>query len=184
VSSCAACDGFLFRGKKCVVVGGGDTALEEALFLSNICANVLLVHRRDRFRAGRMLQQRVFQLAEGARPRISVLWNAEVAEFAGGGAPDAPASLMAVRVVPAGAVGTEEQGDLVQCDAAFVAIGHDPKTGLLSGQGVQFRERNPGYLQVQLPGTDLATQTNVAGLFAAGDVADPVYRQAGGWVAR
>ena len=159
VSACATCDGFFFRGKDVVVVGGGNTAVEEALYLTHHARKVTLIHRRDTLRAERILQQRLF-----AHDKISVMWNHTVEEILG---TDDPRQVQEVRVRD---VGSKKETTL-SVEGVFVAIGHDPATALLRGK-VDMDEQ--GYVLVR-PGT---TTTNVAGLFAAGDVCDKVYRQA------
>jgi thioredoxin reductase (NADPH) len=159
VSACATCDGFFFRNKNVVVVGGGNTAVEEALFLTNFASKVTVVHRRDSFRAERILQERLF-----AHPKVEVVWNAAIGEIVGGGA---PLKVHGVKLVDARSGTTRE----ISADGVFVAIGHAPATELFRGQ---LDMRPSGYLQVQ-PGS---CQTNIAGVFAAGDVADETYRQA------
>lgn len=159
VSACATCDGFFFRGKKVAVIGGGNTAVEEALFLTNFAESVTIIHRRDSFRAERILQDRLFN-----HPKANVIWDSVVEDILGGGTPP---KVDAVRLRN---VKTGEVSD-VPFDGVFVAIGHAPATEVLKGQ----LELTPGgYLKVQ-PGTSF---TSVPGVFAAGDVADDVYRQA------
>jgi len=174
VSTCAACDGFLFRGKRCVVIGGGETAMEEALFLARICAAVVVVHRRDTFRARQVLQDRVLN-----HPTISVRWQVEVQEFiaaergAEGGTLQERDGGLSIRL--AGLTLRDArtgQTSREPADAAFLAIGHTPNTELLEGQVRMLP--GTGYLET-LAGS---TQTSVPGVFAAGDVADPSYRQA------
>jgi thioredoxin reductase (NADPH) len=159
VSACATCDGFFFRNKEVVVVGGGNTALEEALFLTNFASKVTLVHRRESFRGERILQDRVFQ-----NPKIEVVWNATVGEILGGGKPP---KVTGVKLVDT----RTGQTTVRPCDGVFVAIGHQPATELFRGQ---LDMKPSGYLKVT-PGTSF---TNVPGVFAAGDVADETYRQA------
>ncbi len=159
VSACATCDGFFFRGKRVVVVGGGNTAVEEALYLTHHASAVTLIHRRDTLRAERILQNRLF-----ANPKISVIWNATVAEILGGGSPE---GVTAVRL--ADTAGGAER--VVETDGVFIAIGHSPNTALFAGQLDIDRD---GYI-VTTPGS---TRTSVPGVFAAGDVADKLYRQA------
>lgn len=159
VSACATCDGFFYRGKQVLVVGGGNTAVEEALFLTNFAEKVIVVHRRDEFRAERILQDRLFK-----NPKIEVRWNTEVAEV--GGTP-MPPSVNAVTLRNTTTGETYEQ----PIDGVFVAIGHAPATAIFAGK---LDMKPGGYLQVK-PGT---TETNVPGVFAAGDVTDDVYRQA------
>jgi thioredoxin reductase (NADPH) len=159
VSACATCDGFFYRGKKVAVIGGGNTAVEEALYLTNHSPDVTVIHRRDSFRAERILQDRLF-----ANPKISVIWNKRVERFLGdvGGA-----GLNALALVDT----VTGQASTFATDGAFVAIGHAPATEL-------FRGRLPmdeaGYLLVE-PGTP---KTPIPGVFACGDVSDHVYRQA------
>ena len=159
VSACATCDGFFYRGKQVLVVGGGNTAVEEALFLTNFAEKVIVVHRRDEFRAERFLQDRLFK-----NPKIEVRWNTEVVEV--GGAP-MPPSVNTVTLK------NRLSGEVYEqpIDGVFVAIGHAPATSVFSGK---LDMKPGGYLQVK-PGT---THTNIPGVFAAGDVTDDVYRQA------
>lgn len=159
VSACATCDGFFFRGKHVVVVGGGDTALEEATFLTKFAARVTLVHRRDAFRASKAMQQRAL-----AHPQITVRWNEEIQEVLG----QDIGHVTGVRLCN---TQTKEEST-VACDGLFVAIGHKPNTAMLAGQ-VEVDEK--GYVRLVEPGT---TRTSATGVFAAGDVADHVYRQA------
>ena len=154
VSSCATCDGFFFRDRELVVVGGGDTAMEEALFLARIASKVTVVHRRDEFRASRIMADRVL-----GHPKIAVRWNAEVQQVIGDGVVDG----VEVRDAVTGAV------EVIPAAAVFVAIGHDPNTELFVDQ----LDLDPsGYIL-----TD-GTRTSVEGVFACGDVQDTVYRQA------
>ncbi|MFC7051590.1 thioredoxin-disulfide reductase [Hansschlegelia quercus] len=162
VSACATCDGFFFRNKQVVVVGGGNTALEEALFLTNFASKVTLVHRRDGFRGERILQERVY-----ANPKIDVVWNATIGEVMGSGGSGAPLKVEGVKLVDT----RTGQPTVLPCDGVFIAIGHAPATELFRGQ---LDMKPSGYLSVK-PGTAL---TNVPGVFAAGDVADEHYRQA------
>ncbi|MHA6894590.1 thioredoxin-disulfide reductase [Ralstonia pseudosolanacearum] len=159
VSACATCDGPLFRGKKVAVVGGGNTAVEEALFLSNFVDEVTLIHRRDSLRAEQVLQKRLF-----ANPKINYRWNSEVIEVVGQGVP-AGVDGVVVRDRTTGAVET------LNVSGLFVAIGHAPATTLFTGQ---LRTREDAYL-VTAPDS---TATDVPGVFAAGDVTDAVFRQA------
>ena len=157
VSACATCDGFFYRGKKVVVIGGGNTAVEEALYLTNHSQNVTLIHRRDSLRAEKILQDRLF-----AHPNITVLWNKAVERFVGEGA-----GLTGVALIDTvtGAASVEPT------DGAFVAIGHAPSTELFKDK----LEMDPaGYLTVE-PGTP---KTAIPGVFACGDVMDHIYRQA------
>ena len=159
VSACATCDGFFFRNKQVVVVGGGNTAVEEALYLANLASKVTLVHRRDSLRAEKVMQERLFK-----HPKIETIWDSEVAEILGGTQPPS-VTHERLRNLKSGAM-----HDL-PTDGVFVAIGHKPATELFNGQ---LAMRDSGYLEVT-PGT---TQTNVPGVFAAGDVTDEHYRQA------
>ncbi|MDH3660334.1 MAG: thioredoxin-disulfide reductase [Alphaproteobacteria bacterium] len=163
VSACATCDGFFYRGKPVVVVGGGNTAVEEALYLANLASHVTLVHRRDSLRAEKILQDRLFKkVEEGA---VSILWDHEVDEILGD-----DTGVTGVRVH---GVGSGPTSDL-QVDGVFIAIGHAPNTALFDGQ----LHMEGGYLRVRGGLTGNATETRLSGVFAAGDVADPVYRQA------
>jgi thioredoxin reductase (NADPH) len=156
VSACATCDGFFFRDQVIVVVGGGDTALEEATFLTKFGSKVYLIHRRDELRASKAMQDRAF-----ANPKIEFVWNSVVEDVLG----DKKVNAVKLRNVVTGAIST------IECSGLFIAIGHTPNTEVFRGQ-LDMDEN--GYLIVQ-PGT---TQTNVVGVFAAGDVTDHVYRQA------
>ncbi len=157
VSACATCDGFFFRGKEVAVIGGGNSAVEEALYLANLASKVTLVHRRDSFRAERVLQQRVF-----ANPKIEVVWDHGVDEVLGD-----ERGVTGLRLAHVKTGATRE----LKLDGVFIAIGHAPATELFKGQVAM---KPSGYIIVK-PGT---TETNVPGVFAAGDVADDTYRQA------
>ena len=159
VSACATCDGFFFRGKEVVVVGGGNTAVEEALYLANLASRVTVVHRRDAFRAERILQDRLFR-----HPKIAVVWDSALEEVCGS---DLPPSVTHVRLrnLKSGSVSE------LKTDGVFIAIGHKPATELFAGQ----LDMKPGGYLLTIPDS---TQTNVPGVFAAGDVTDDVYRQA------
>ncbi|MCE2927757.1 MAG: thioredoxin-disulfide reductase [Rickettsiales bacterium] len=159
ISACATCDGFFFKGKEVVVVGGGNSAVEEALYLANICSKVTLIHRRDSLRAEKIAQDRLFK-----NPKVSVEWNAEIDEFLGGGE---PLGLTGVRLKNTKDGSTKE----LTCDGAFIAIGHSPNTEIFKGK-VKMDET--GYI-LTTPGS---TKTDVAGVFAAGDVQDKIFRQA------
>ncbi len=159
VSACATCDGFFFKKKDVVVLGGGNSAVEEALFLAKICKSVTLIHRRDALRAEKIGQDRLF-----ATENISVIWDSVVEEFVG---TDNPPSLTGVKIKNT----KSGVSMVVPCDGAFVAIGHNPNTQLFEGQLAMDSDR---YL-LTTPGS---TKTSVAGVFAAGDVQDKIYRQA------
>lgn len=164
VSACATCDGFFYRGKEVAVVGGGNTAAEEALYLSNIASKVTLIHRRDSLRAEKILQDHIFQkVAEG---KIELLWDHVVDEVLGD---DTGVTGLRVR----GTKGASQTRDL-SLEGVFIAIGHTPNTGLFTDQ---LAMKN-GYITVKSGIAGDATATSVAGVFAAGDVADQVYRQA------
>jgi thioredoxin reductase (NADPH) len=159
VSACATCDGFFYRGKKVAVIGGGNTAVEEALYMTHHASHVTIVHRRDNFRAEKVLQERLF-----AHPKISVVWDHAVDEILGGGT---PAVVTGVRLKHVKTGATQEVG----VDGVFIAIGHSPATALFVGQVATDAE---GYI-VTTPGS---TATSVPGVYAAGDVQDKIFRQA------
>ncbi|MCR8725851.1 thioredoxin-disulfide reductase [Frigidibacter sp. ROC022] len=159
VSACATCDGFFYRGKEVVVVGGGNTAVEEALFLTNFASKVTIVHRRDSFRAEKILQNRLFK-----NPKVEVLWNHTVEEVVGSSEPPSVEGVK-VKNVQTGEVST------LPCAGFFVAIGHAPASELVKDQ---LELHNGGYVKVR-PGS---THTSVEGVFAAGDLTDHIYRQA------
>jgi thioredoxin reductase (NADPH) len=159
VSACATCDGFFYRGQRVAVIGGGNTAVEEALYMTNHSHDVTLIHRRDALRAEKILQDRLF-----ANPHIKIIWDSEVAEFVAGGEPEALVGLD---------VKNRRTGEVTRLpvEGAFVAIGHKPATELFVGK-LDLDE--DGYIKVEA-GT---TKTNVPGVFACGDVMDKIYRQA------
>lgn len=159
VSACATCDGFFFKGKEVVVIGGGNTAAEEALFLANIASKVTLIHRRDELRAEKILQNRLFK-----NEKIECVWDSVVEEFVGD---DNPPSLTGVRVKN---LKTDEVSE-IPCEGAFVAIGHSPNGDLFKGQLDMYED---GYLKTAAD----STATSVPGVYAAGDIQDRVYRQA------
>jgi thioredoxin reductase (NADPH) len=159
VSACATCDGFFYRGKDVMVIGGGNTAVEEALFLTNFAASVVLVHRRDALRAEKILQERLFK-----HPKISVIWDTLVEEIRGSEDP-LKVTHIRLRNVKTGLLSERA------VDGVFIAIGHTPATELLAGQ---VRMKPTGYIET----APHSTATSVAGVFAAGDVTDDVYRQA------
>jgi len=164
VSACATCDGFFFRGQRVAVIGGGNTAVEEALYLSNIAEHVTLVHRRDKLRAEKILQDRLHERARAHK--ISLLWNHAVEEVLGD---SHGVTGLAVRATSPPA--TDRKLDVT---GVFIAIGHSPNTAIFQGQ-LTMRD---GYITVQSGLNGDATATSVPGVFAAGDVADHVYRQA------
>ncbi len=159
VSACATCDGFFYRGKEVVVVGGGNTAVEEALFLTTFASKVTLVHRRDELRAEKIMQQKLFK-----NPKISMIWDSAVEEIL---AESEPRGVTGVRLknLKTGEVSK------IPCDGVFVAIGHKPSTEIFAGQ---VNMKDNGYIIVEA-GT---SKTNIEGVFAAGDVTDEKYRQA------
>jgi thioredoxin reductase (NADPH) len=159
VSACATCDGFFYRGKKVIVIGGGNTAVEEAIYLANIASHVTLVHRRGALRAEKILQERLF-----ANPKIEVMWNTELQQVLG---LDNPLSVTGavLKNTLNGEIATQS------IDGIFIAIGHEPQTELFKGQ---IDMKPSGYILVK----PSSTATNVPGVYAAGDVADDVYRQA------
>ena len=159
VSACATCDGFFYRGKDVLVVGGGNTAVEEALFLTNFANKVTVIHRRDAFRAERILQERLFR-----HPKIGVIWNSVLEDVRGTDSPR-KVSGAAIRNVRTGAV-TE-----IDTDGIFIAIGHSPASELFAGQ---LQMKSNAYIKT----APYSTATSVPGVFAAGDVTDDVYRQA------
>ncbi len=159
ISACATCDGFFYRGKNVIVVGGGNSAVEEALYLTHHAEKVTLVHRRDSLRAERILQNRLF-----AHPRIEVIWDTEIAEFLGGGVP-AAVNAVTLRNLKTGA--TEKR----EIDGVFVAIGHHPASEVFRDQ---LKMKPGGYIWTAAD----STATSVPGVFAAGDVTDDKFRQA------
>lgn len=159
VSACATCDGFFYRGKKVAVVGGGNTAVEEALYLTHHASHVTLIHRRNSLRAERILQQRLFE-----NPKISIIWDHVVEEITGTASPAVVTGLNLKHA-------TTGEARRIEVDGVFIAIGHSPTTSLFHGQ-VQLDEE--GYI-ITRPGT---TETSIPGVFAAGDVQDKIYRQA------
>lgn len=159
VSACATCDGFFYKGKEVIVVGGGNTAVEEALFLTNFATKVTVVHRRDQFRAEKILQQRLFN-----NPKIEVLWNTTLAEVTGTAEPKSVTGVK-LKDIRTGQISSRK------VDGVFIAIGHAPATELFKGQ---LEMKETGYLVTQPD----STATSVPGVFAAGDVKDDVFRQA------
>lgn len=163
VSACATCDGFFYKNQPVMVVGGGNTAVEEALYLANIASHVTLVHRRDKVRAEKILQDQLFIKAQEGK--ISILWNQQIDAILGN---DDGVNAVCLQST------TGETQQTVEVQGVFIAIGHKPNTGLFEGQ----LHLENGYIKVQSGTQGNATATNIAGVFAAGDVADHVYRQA------
>jgi thioredoxin reductase (NADPH) len=163
VSACATCDGFFYRNQKVAVIGGGNTAVEEALYLSNIAAEVTLVHRRDTLRSEKILQDKLFERAKNGN--IKIIWNHQLDEVLG----DA-SGVTGIRLSSTDGSSTQD----LDLTGVFIAIGHKPNTDIFAGQ----LEMANGYLKIQSGLNGNATQTNVEGVFAAGDVCDHIYRQA------
>lgn len=163
VSACATCDGFFYRNKPVAVIGGGNTAVEEALYLANICSHVTLVHRRDSLRAEKILQKKLFDKVEEGK--VTIEWNNTLDEVLGND--------MGVTGIAMKHASTGEVQNLV-VDGVFIAIGHIPNSEIFAGQ----LEMKNGYVTVNTGITGNATQTSVPGVFAAGDIADQIYRQA------
>lgn len=159
VSGCATCDGFFYRGKEVMVVGGGNTAVEEALYLTNHASKVTLVHRRDSLRAEKILQQRLFE-----NPKVHVIWNSVLEEVLG---TDNPLGVTSARLRNV----QDNSSQILKVDGVFIAIGHKPNTDMFTGQ-VEMDEE--GFIRTASD----STKTNIPGVFAAGDVQDKVYRQA------
>ncbi len=163
VSACATCDGFFYRNQKVAVVGGGNTAVEEALYLSNICSEVLLIHRRDKLRAEKMLQEKLFQKVEDGH--VKIYWSHTLEEILGDDNGVIGISIIDVQ---------SEVRKEINLAGVFIAVGHKPNTEIFRDQ----LEMNNGYIQLVGGNNGNATETSVSGVFAAGDVADHVYRQA------
>lgn len=163
VSACATCDGFFYRDQPVAVIGGGNTAVEEALYLSNIASKVYLVHRRDELRAEKILQDRLFEKAKNGN--VELLWNHQLDEVLGD-----DKGVNGLRIVNTQTAAAQE----LSVQGVFIAIGHSPNTAIFDGQ----LEMQGGYIKVQSGQQGNATQTSVAGVFAAGDVMDHIYRQA------
>ncbi|MFT6539119.1 MAG: thioredoxin reductase (NADPH) [Thalassolituus sp.] len=163
VSACATCDGFFYRKKRVAVIGGGNTAVEEALYLSNIASEVVVVHRRDSFRSEKILADKLLEKAKNGN--VTIRWNSELDEVLGD---DMGVTGMRIK--------NRESGDTEDLDleGVFVAIGHSPNTSIFEGQ----LEMKDGYIVVESGSKGNATQTSVEGVFAAGDVSDHIYRQA------
>ena len=163
VSACATCDGFFYRKQKVAVIGGGNTAVEEALYLANIASEVILVHRRDTLRSEKILQDHLF--AKAAEGKVKLMWNHTLDEVLGD-----KSGVTGMRVKHA----TTGETQYIDVHGIFVAIGHKPNTDIFNGQ----LEMHNGYLKVKSGSDGNATQTSIEGVFAAGDVTDHVYRQA------
>ena len=163
VSACATCDGFFYKGKKVAVIGGGNTAAEEALYLSNLCSSVVLIHRRDELRSEKILQDRIFNKVEEGK--IEILWDHTLEEVLGDGQKVTGINVKSVKT-----------GDLnkVDLEGVFIAIGHNPNTEIFQNQ----LDMKDGYIKINSGLEGNATETNVRGVFAAGDVSDHIYRQA------
>jgi thioredoxin reductase (NADPH) len=162
ISACATCDGFFFRNQPVAVIGGGNTAVEEALYLSNIASKVTVVHRRDAFRAEKIMSNRLLEKAKTGK--VEIVWNHTLDEVLGNDRGVTGARLVSTQS------GAQRQ---IEASGIFIAIGHQPNTGVFAGQ----LELEGGYIRLDRS-SPFATATSVAGVFAAGDVADPVYRQA------
>ena len=158
VSACATCDGFFYRNKEVAVIGGGNTAVEEALYLSNICSKVTLIHRRDELRAEKILQERLF-----AKENINVIWNNIVSEILGD---EKGVNSLEIKEK------NSDKTEIIKVEGVFIAIGHSPSTEPFKGVLEMDKE---GYIVAQKPGTSI---TNIEGVFAAGDCVDKIYRQA------
>ena len=163
VSACATCDGFFFRNQPVAVIGGGNTAVEEALYLSNIASHVSVVHRRDQFRAEKILGNRL--IAKTENENVTILWDHVLEEVLGDGNGVTGVQLKHVR---------NDGKREVEAQGVFIAIGHTPNTGIFEGQ----LDMEGGYIVLHAEASGMATATSVEGVFAAGDVADPIYRQA------
>jgi thioredoxin reductase (NADPH) len=163
VSACATCDGFFYRGQKVAVIGGGNTAVEEALYLSNIAAEVTLIHRRDSLRSEKILQDKILERAENGN--INIIWNHQLDEVLGD-----ESGVTGIRVRST----TDDSSRELELQGVFVAIGHKPNTELFADQ----LEMRDGYLTIRSGLEGKATQTSIEGVFAAGDVCDHIYRQA------
>lgn len=164
VSACATCDGFFYKGKPVAVVGGGNTAVEEALYLANLASHVTVIHRRDQFRSEKILSDHLIsKTAEGGN--VSIAWNHVLDEVLGD-----DSGVNAVRIKNVQSEATRD----IPVHGLFIAIGHKPNTDIFAGQ----LEMENGYIKVRSGSKGLATQTSIAGVFAAGDVSDPIYRQA------
>jgi len=164
VSACATCDGFFYKNKPVAVIGGGNTAIEEALYLANIASHVTLVHRRDKLKGEKILQDKLFEKVK--QGKVTILWDHALAEVLGDASGVTGAKLQHTQ--------TGEQKNL-DLDGVFIAIGHSPNTGIFQNQ---LQMTKQGYIQVKSGTQGQATATSISGVFAAGDVADSIYRQA------
>ena len=163
VSGCATCDGFFYKNQKVAVIGGGNTAVEEALYLSNIASHVTVVHRRDKFKAEKILQDKLLEKARNGN--VTIKWNSTLDEVLGDGG-----SVTGMRIKST----LNSSSEVVDLSAVFIAIGHKPNSDIFQGQ----LEMKEGYIKIHSGINGNATQTSVPGVFAAGDIADHVYRQA------
>ncbi len=163
VSACATCDGFFYKDKKVAVVGGGNTAAEESLYLSNLCSSVILIHRRDELRAEKILQERIFKKVEEGK--MEILWDHIVEEVLGDGNKVTGLNLKDVK---------KDETSQLGLEGVFIAIGHNPNTDIFKDQ----LDMKDGYIQINSGLEGNATSTSVEGVFAAGDVSDHIYRQA------
>ena len=163
VSACATCDGFFYKDKKVAVIGGGNTAAEESLYLSNLCSSVILIHRRDELRAEKILQERIFKKVEEGK--IEILWDHTVEEVLGDSNKVTGLNLKNIK---------KDETSQLNLEGVFIAIGHNPNTDIFKGQ----LDMKDGYIQINSGLEGNATSTSVEGVFAAGDVSDHIYRQA------
>lgn len=163
VSACATCDGFFYRGKEVAVIGGGNTAVEEALYLSNIASKVTVIHRRDKFRAEAILIDRL--MAKVAEGKVEIKWNSTLDEVTGDASGVTGLNVKSM---------LDQSISQVSVHGVFIAIGHKPNTQIFEGQ----LEMNNGYIKTKMGNEGMATATNIPGVFAAGDVQDHIYRQA------
>jgi len=163
VSACATCDGFFYKDKKVAVIGGGNTAAEESLYLSNLCSSVILIHRRDELRAEKILQERIFKKVEEGK--IEILWDHVVEEVLGDSNKVTGLNLKNIK---------KDETSQLNLEGVFIAIGHNPNTDIFKGQ----LDMKDGYIQINSGLEGNATSTSVEGVFAAGDVSDHIYRQA------
>ncbi len=163
VSACATCDGFFYRGKEVAVIGGGNTAVEEALYLSNIASKVTLIHRRDKLRSEKIMQDKLFERAKTGN--VEIIWNHQLDEVLGDNS-----GVTGLRLKATDGSSTKE----INIAGVFIAIGHKPNSSIFDGQ----LDMKDGYIKIQSGLVGNATQTSVEGVFAAGDIADHVYRQA------